>query len=653
MATGPLRRFWKRLRSRNQKYLGDKERLETEAIWQVGSGLKITQKPVEADKNDNHDPSCSAADVSQTRLTLTRDGEEQDVVRAHDGVFSKAGAAYHMGALLAARALSFRRNQNMVEPEAALTTLPLACVMPQQGHQHRHSAPNRTSSAPANVMRVSTCCAQVSSTTTDRASTASTVSAPLAALSEASAVEYGVPGWERLLTAHIAACSGMSAATSRRASYASYFAPTSPPQPLAFPTGPPTAYCPSPPPLAVGLSTHLPRFSPTASTATPFLTTHAAVTSSPSSPSASAVLPSPPLPTLFVRVSSSTGAYDQLHHPHQRTSFRPVILPKALLARAEEQGTNLELDMQRDVTVDWGRSLGSGQFGSVYAGTYRGEPVAIKSLRPLLQDCTVDELEVFVQEITVLSSLLHDNVVRLLGGSLQPPDICIVEELCVTSLDAVLHRGDRHPAAMQGPAGPVAAAAATAPPLPPQPQRPGASPLPLFRVLEIALDVARGLEYLHSRSPAVVHRDLKPSNILLDRNGRAKISDFGLARCKYTAYLETNRPETGSMPYMAPECWEPDLEGGLSDKMDIFSFGVVLWELVVGQRPWATCRMGDFVQKVVSQRARLPIPSDDGVCPLALRRLISSCTEERPSDRPTIAHIASELSRMAKYCLRQ
>lgn len=60
------------------------------------------------------------------------------------------------------------------------------------------------------------------------------------------------------------------------------------------------------------------------------------------------------------------------------------------------------------------------------------------------------------------------------------------------------------------------------------------------------------------------------SNILLDANGRAKISDFGLARCKYSAYLDTNRPETGSMAYMAPECWDPSGVGGLSDKMDLY-----------------------------------------------------------------------------------
>ncbi|EFJ49616.1 hypothetical protein VOLCADRAFT_117059 [Volvox carteri f. nagariensis] len=463
------------------------------------------------------------------------------------------------------------------------------------------------------------------SITNDQVSSSSLESGPTVALIEECAVEYGVPGWERLLTAQIAACSGMSTSRSRRAApYCNAtvpgggdggaslpFSSTETRLPSSaqaiFPFGDAT---PTPPPSAnadsntqtffVDNSTVPGSFSRPARTPCSMAAAAATTGSIPAMPPLSnLVKPPPSLPAAHCR--------------SRRSSFRQVVLPKELVSKAAEQGTDLRLDLRRDVAVDCSRTLGWGQFGAVYPGTFRGEPVAIKSVRHLLRDgCTIDDLEVFVQEITVLSSLHHDNVVRLLGGCLQPPDICLVEELCVTSLDLVLHSGAK-------------------------------SPLPLFRILEIALNVALGLEYLHSRTPAVVHRDLKPANILLDKNGRAKISDFGLARCKYSAYLDTNRPETGSMAYMAPECWDPHLDGGLSDKMDIFSFGVVLWELVVGERPWAGCKMSEFVHKVVTQGARLEVPTDDNVCPYALRRLISSCTERHPSERPTIRHITNEL----------
>eukprot|EP00198_Chlamydomonas_reinhardtii_P002095 XP_001691431.1 predicted protein [Chlamydomonas reinhardtii] len=311
--------------------------------------------------------------------------------------------------------------------------------------------------------------------------------------------------------------------------------------------------------------------------------------------------------TASSRRASESAAQQQAPLP----GFGQVVLPQQLLHKAAEHGANLHIDLRRDVTVDGNRALGSGQFGTVFAGTYRGAPVAVKSLRPLMQGCTIDDLEVFVQEVTVLCTLRHPSIVQLLGACLQPPDICLVEELCATSLDAVLHRRDT-----------------------------------------IALDVALGMQYLHSRAPAVVHRDLKPSNILLDAEGRAKIGDFGLARLAYNAYIDTARPETGSMAYMAPECWDPVLGGGLTDKMDIFSYGVVLWELCTGERPWAHCRTTDFVSKVVSRGARLPVPTNDNACPYALRCLISSCTEERPSERPAVAHIVAELQRMLKYTRR-
>ncbi|GIL75163.1 hypothetical protein Vretifemale_4992 [Volvox reticuliferus] len=695
---GPFRRLWRRLRNRNER--SDENYVQLDCGGPVrgfGAGRKVAEKPLKPWLNayvqvDEYCASNLKVDAETAGQNAPIRGEDQSSVPMQEK--DVQAAAYASGAriMLEVPMLNPEQEPDCLCDAQARATLPLLTAT-TQSRPRRRSAPHRAASAPDNVHhahRASSCCVQMPSVTIDRASSTSLASGPTAVFSEASAVEYGVPGWERLLTAHIAACSGISTASSRRASAASYCTATgaganaSTAIPLPNLELPPQLPSPLEPVLSFESGTvHSPPMVTCITTAAAAASAPLLTASAPISVSA-AVTSSPPLdtccggtgvntvtllamPTLCIRVHSI---------PNHQHCFRTVVLPKELVSRAAELGTDLQMDLQRDVAIDANRPLGSGQFGTVYAGSYRGVPVAIKSVRPALHGCTIEDLEVFVQEVTVLSSLRHDNVVRLLGGCLQPPDICLVEELCVTSLDAVLHRGNRHPAAL----GTAAAEPVAATSLLPQPlahsrphqdrhkhhhqsynhqqqqhypdQQHTCSPLPLFRMLEIALDVALGLEYLHSRIPAVVHRDLKPSNILLDQNGRAKISDFGLARCKYSAYLDTNRPETGSMAYMAPECWDPHLGGGLSDKMDIFSFGVVLWELVVGERPWASCKMNEFVQKVVSEGARLTIPTDDNVCPYALRCLISACTEERPLERPSIQHIVSELRRMLKYCRR-
>ncbi|KXZ51641.1 hypothetical protein GPECTOR_12g605 [Gonium pectorale] len=104
-------------------------------------------------------------------------------------------------------------------------------------------------------------------------------------------------------------------------------------------------------------------------------------------------------------------------------------------------------------------------------------------------------------------------------------------------------------------------------------------------VLTIALDVARGLEYLH---PTVVHRDLKPGNVLINKPGSsrvvAKLSDFGLSRLRSTV-APTAHPEAGTPEFMAPELFALD-NNVVTHKADVYSFGVLLWAMLTGKRPW-------------------------------------------------------------------
>ncbi|KXZ56709.1 hypothetical protein GPECTOR_1g639 [Gonium pectorale] len=301
----------------------------------------------------------------------------------------------------------------------------------------------------------------------------------------------------------------------------------------------------------------------------------------------------------------------------------PSILPESLLEEARKAGVSLEVDLDTDVAFpDGEKPLGRGVSGTVFKATYKGHPCAVKMLPPeMLFGPGTAELQTFVQEMVVLASVCHPNIVTFLGGSLQPPSVFCIEELCEMSLDAWLHKGVC------------------------------SRPMNSWQVLKVALDVATGLQYLHEHQPAIVHRDLKPANILLDEDWNAKISDFGLARVKTHAVINTKAPEVGSIGYMAPECFTSE-DGALTDKCDTWSLGVVLWEMVTRKRPWPGLTMPQYYREVVVRKSRLEVPMDDNVCPMALRRLISSCWADDPEERPSCAHIVGELSRLLKYCPR-
>ncbi|KAG2439851.1 hypothetical protein HYH02_010483 [Chlamydomonas schloesseri] len=279
---------------------------------------------------------------------------------------------------------------------------------------------------------------------------------------------------------------------------------------------------------------------------------------------------------------------------------------------------------------------GKGSFGKVYEGMYQGEKVAVKVLSGLPEGDQAETaaaaaaraaggaagapagpsaerlLFALGQEVEVLGRCRHPNVVRLLAACLQPPRYCLVMELMETSLEVMVNRA------------------------------PGRL-LPLHTVLQISLDIARALEYLH---PTVVHRDLKPGNVLINGAATArpiaKLTDFGLSRLRHTV-RSTAHPLAGTPAYIAPECYDVN-NRTVTHGADMYSFGVLIYTLLAGQEPWRNYSVPAIAYKVAALRERPPLDQlGDRRCPPPLRALIRQCFEHDPRRRPAAAEAAKEL----------
>nr|XP_034911849.1 probable serine/threonine-protein kinase PBL25 isoform X3 [Populus alba] len=270
--------------------------------------------------------------------------------------------------------------------------------------------------------------------------------------------------------------------------------------------------------------------------------------------------------------------------------------------------------------------LGEGGFGRVFKGVLSdGTAVAIKRLTSGGQQGGKE----FLVEVEMLSRLHHRNLVKLVGyySSRDSSQNLLCYELVPNgSLEAWLH-------------GPLGANC----------------PLDWDTRMKIALDAARGLAYLHEDSqPCVIHRDFKASNILLEKNFHAKVSDFGLAKQAPEGranYLSTR--VMGTFGYVAPEY---AMTGHLLVKSDVYSYGVVLLELLTGRMPvdmsqpsgqenlvtWARpiLRDKDQLQELADPRLGGKYPKEDfvRVCTIA-----AACVSSEASQRPTMGEVVQSL----------
>lgn len=216
----------------------------------------------------------------------------------------------------------------------------------------------------------------------------------------------------------------------------------------------------------------------------------------------------------------------------------------------------------------------------------------------------------FTQELAILSRVRHRNVVQFVGAVTEQPNLCVVMELMAagTLHDAIHSRGLR---------------------------------LPLPRLLDVALDVANGLHYLHRQKPAIIHRDLKSQNILLDADGRCKIADFGLSRF-FKQELATMTGQIGTPGWTAPEVFK---YGSYDQKVDVYSFGIVLAECLTCSKLYAGMDAMQIAFATVYRNRRPTLPA---WTPPALAGLIKLSWDADPKRRPVFPKIIEQLQALKR-----
>eukprot|EP00887_Chlorella_sp_A99_P007218 scaffold2.g7218.t1 len=294
--------------------------------------------------------------------------------------------------------------------------------------------------------------------------------------------------------------------------------------------------------------------------------------------------------------------------------------------------------------LELGRVIGEGSFGQVWVARWCQTTVAVKMLMQTRVPGATDSagerrmLRQLQKEAAIMHQLRHPNVVSYLGACLDPPCL-LMEYASKRSMDHVLSLGLSDPKVR--------------------------GQLTWARLLSMAADAAKGMLYLHTRSPAIAHRDLKPANLLLDAQWHVKVSDFNLSRLqdpdelgqdKLTSTLCITNPR-----WLAPEV----LSGARGDcASDVYSFGTVLWELATWQPPFATLNPFQIINTVQAAAAAgegaglaVPVPGELPAGPLGgydtYVGLMRACWAANPRARPSMEEVATRLRALLAAELRQ
>ncbi|XP_059296983.1 uncharacterized protein LOC132049989 isoform X2 [Lycium ferocissimum] len=292
------------------------------------------------------------------------------------------------------------------------------------------------------------------------------------------------------------------------------------------------------------------------------------------------------------------------------------LITDAMIAELEADLYGLQIIKNAD--LEELKELGAGTYGTVYHGKWRGTDVAIKRIkRACFSGRSSQEerlIKDFWREAQILSNLHHPNVLAFYGvvpdgagGTLAT----VTEFMTNGSLRNVLIKKDR---SLDG-----------------------------YKKLLIAMDAAFGMEYLHSKN--IVHFDLKCDNLLVSlrdpQRPVCKVGDFGLSRIKRNTLVSGG--VRGTLPWMAPELLNGS-SNRVSEKVDVFSFGITMWEILTGEEPYANMHCGAIIGGILKNTLRPPMPER---CDPEWRKLMEQCWSADPEARPSFTEIRNRLSSMS------
>uniref|UniRef100_A0A674NYN4 mitogen-activated protein kinase kinase kinase n=1 Tax=Takifugu rubripes TaxID=31033 RepID=A0A674NYN4_TAKRU len=234
--------------------------------------------------------------------------------------------------------------------------------------------------------------------------------------------------------------------------------------------------------------------------------------------------------------------------------------------------------------------VGSGAQGAVFLGKLHGQEVAVKKVRNIKET-----------DIKHLRKLKHPNIITFKGICTQAPCYCIIMEYCAQGqLYEVLRAGRKIQPCL---------------------------------LMDWAMGIAGGMNYLHLHK--IIHRDLKSPNMLITYDDSVKISDFGTS--KELSDKSTKMSFAGTVAWMAPEVIRNE---PVSEKVDIWSFGVVLWEMLTGEVPYKDVDSSAIIWGVGNNSLHLPVPES---CPDSFKLLLRQCWNCKPRNRPSFRQILLHL----------